>query len=158
MQEQAKIFLGRAVELCMQHIGAGYGGPFGALIVKDGRIISEGINLVISSKDPTAHAEITAIREACKKLNTFSLEGCTIYSSCEPCPMCLSAIYWARIGEIYYAADSEDAAAAGFDDAFLYKELKLPQAEHSIPAFRINIPEAKTVFERWCKSGEKIVY
>ena len=125
--EQQKTFMRRAIDLSRQKMNENCGGPFGAVIVKGDKIVAEGWNLVTSSNDPTAHAEVTAIRNACKALNTFELKGCDIYTSCEPCPMCLAAIYWAHLDGIYYANSRKDAAAIGFDDDFLYQEIPLPE-------------------------------
>lgn len=147
-----------AVTLSRRGMETKKGGPFGAVVVKDGKIISEGSNEVTSTNDPTAHAEVVAIRNACKALGTFSLEGCEIYCSCEPCPMCLSAIYWARISKIYFANTKHDAASIGFDDAFIYKELESKPEERSIPALKINEPEAKKVFDDWYAANEKTMY
>src|SRR5262245_29961376 len=125
------VFLREAIRLSIDKMQANEGGPFGAVIVRDGQIIGRGWNRVTSTNDPTAHAEIVAIRDACSRLKTFSLAGCEIYSSCEPCPLCLAAIFWARLDRIFYAATCEDAAAAGFDDGILYRELALPVANRS---------------------------
>lgn len=135
----------------------GGGGPFGAVIVKDGRVIAEGWNEVTSSNDPTAHAEIVAIRRACAAVSDFKLRGAIIYSSCEPCPMCLSAIYWSRLGAVYFASDRYQAAAAGFDDAFLYEEIVRPTPKRKMPSGFIPLDEASEVFEHWVKAG-KIAY
>ncbi len=135
-----------------------FGGPFGAIIVKDNEIIAEGFNNVTSSNDPTAHAEITAIRNACKKLNTFDLSGCELYTSCEPCPMCLAAIYWARIEKIYYANTKEDAANINFDDDFIYKEFEKNKFERSIPMEQLGRESAIKVFEEWAKKTDKVEY
>ena len=151
-------FLRRAVEISGEHMRAGLGGPFGAVIARDGEIIAEGSNCVTSANDPTAHAEVVAIREACQKLGTFDLSGCTIYASCEPCPMCLSAIYWARIGHIYYTNTREDAARIGFDDEHIYDEIAKPIAERSVPMTRIAMSEAEQIFEEWLKKEDKIPY
>ena len=145
-------FMGRAIELSRVHMRMGEGGPFGAVIVKDGRIISEGYNEVVSRKDPTAHAEIMAIRRATVKLDTFHLEGCEIYTSCEPCPMCLAALYWARIEKIYFANTAEDARNIGFDDKAFYQELQLPWAERQIPSQQLLRDQALAVFR---ESGRK---
>jgi tRNA(Arg) A34 adenosine deaminase TadA len=158
MQEQQKTFMHRAIELSRQKMEENCGGPFGAIVVKDGRIIGEGWNQVTSGNDPTAHAEVTAIRTACKTLGNFKLDGCEIYTSCEPCPMCLAAIYWARIGKIYYANTRKDAAAIGFDDDFLYREISLPEAERALPAQRLLAEEAKNVFDSWMKKTDKTAY
>ncbi|MGB0452844.1 MAG: nucleoside deaminase [Bacteriovoracaceae bacterium] len=148
----------KAISLSREKMNSNEGGPFGAVIVKDGEIIAEGWNKVTSSCDPTAHAEVTAIRNACQKLGTFSLEGCEIYTSCEPCPMCLAAIYWARIDKIYYANTRQDAAAIGFDDEFLYQEFKVEMEERKIPLQQIDRESAKEVFDEWSKKIDKIHY
>jgi tRNA(Arg) A34 adenosine deaminase TadA len=153
-----KEFMRRAVELSAQHMRKGAGGPFGAVIVKGGKVIAEGWNRVTSSNDPTAHAEVTAIRDACKVLGTFSLEGCEIYTSCEPCPMCLSAIYWARLDRIYFANTRQDAAAIGFDDDFLYREVPKPVEARSIPTVKLNVPEAAAIFAEWQAKPDKVCY
>ena len=152
------LFLRRAVEISGEHMRAGLGGPFGAVIVRDGEIVAEGSNCVTSANDPTAHAEVVAIREACRKLGTFDLSGCTIYASCEPCPMCLSAIYWARLGHVYYTNTREDAARIGFDDAHIYDEIAMPIEERSIPMTRIVMNEAEQIFEEWQQKEDKIAY
>src|SRR6187431_704447 len=128
-----EIFMKEAIELSINNVKSGKGGPFGAVIVKDGKIIARGANSVTSSNDPTAHAEVNAIREACKVLNTFQLENCEIYTSCEPCPMCLGAIYWARPRVVYYASSREDAARIGFDDSMIYNEMTLAIPDRRIP-------------------------
>jgi tRNA(Arg) A34 adenosine deaminase TadA len=151
-------FMRRAIAISREKMRDGAGGPFGAVVVKDGRIIGEGWNQVTSSNDPTAHAEVVAIRRACERLGSFSLAGAEIYASCEPCPMCLSAIYWARLGRIFFANNATDAAAIGFDDAFLYREVALPAAERSIPLFRLLPDEARAVFEEWTRKPDKIPY
>ena len=153
-----KEFMRRAVELSAERMREGAGGPFGAVIVKDGKVIAEGWNRVTSSNDPTAHAEVTAIRDACKALGTFSLAGCEIYTSCEPCPMCLSAIYWARLDRIYFANSREDAAAIGFDDEFLYREVPKPAEQRIIPTVRLALPEAAAVFTEWQAKPDKVRY
>jgi tRNA(Arg) A34 adenosine deaminase TadA len=139
-------------------MAAGAGGPFGAVIVKDGRIVGEGWNRVTSTNDPTAHAEVVAIREACRALGTFKLDGAVLYTSCEPCPMCLAATYWARIGRIVYANSRADAAAIGFDDDFLYREIPLPLEARSIPIVRALAGEAIRVFEDWAAKPDRIAY
>jgi guanine deaminase len=148
----------RAIELSRQHMKAGNGGPFGAVIVKDDKIIAEGWNRVTTYMDPTAHAEVTAIRDACKVLNRFNLSGCEIYTSCEPCPMCLAAIYWARIEKIYYANTRGDAAQIEFDDDFLYQELNLPIKQRKIPMIQVNHKEALAVFREWALKVDKMTY
>jgi len=147
-----------AIELSRRNIRAGNGGPFGAMIVRDGTVLARGTNLVTSNNDPTAHAEIVAIREACRQLGSFQLEGCELYSSCEPCPMCLGAIYWARLSAIYYANTRSDAAAIGFDDEFLYKELSVPLPERRIPMKQLLRSEALLVFKEWDEMENKIQY
>ena len=148
----------KAIQLALSNVSENYGGPFGAVVVKDGEIIGKGSNHVTQTNDPTAHAEIVAIREATKKIGSFSLEGCEIYASCEPCPMCLGAIYWSRIDKLYYAATKEDAAKAGFDDSVIYKEIDLPKDQRSIPSLQILREDAVKVFEDWNESGNKIPY
>ncbi len=147
----------RAIELAVKNVSGG-GGPFGAVIVKDGKVIAEGVNRVTSQNDPTAHAEIQAIRAACSALHTFDLSGCEIYSSCEPCPMCLGAIYWARLSHLYFAATKTDAAKAGFDDAFIYRELPLDIHSRTLPTDTLTLKEAQEPFEQWLKNAEKIEY
>jgi len=147
-----------AVELSARRMREGAGGPFGAVIVKDGKIIAEGWNKVTSTNDPTAHAEVSAIRSACAALKNFSLAGCDIYTSCEPCPMCLAAIYWARLDRIFFANSREDAAAIGFDDEFLYREVPKPIEERLIPTFRVGLPEAEAVFAEWQAKPDKVEY
>ncbi len=156
--EQQKEFMRRAIALSREKMNANEGGPFGAVIVRDDKIIGEGWNQVTSINDPTAHAEITAIRAACGVENNFSLEGCDIYTSCEPCPMCLGAIYWARIGRLYYANTRKDAAAIGFDDDFLYREVTLPLEKRTKETSRLLSGEAWAVFEEWEKKPDKIRY
>ena len=151
-------FLLRAIELARENIVNRAGGPFGAVVVKDGVIVAEGANHVTTHNDPTAHAEIVAIRNACRELNSFELSGCEIYSSCEPCPMCLAAIYWSRASKIYFAASREDAARAGFDDEFLYRELALPLAGRSLPIERLACVEADQPFQDWGHDLGKIRY
>ena len=147
-----------AINIALENIKGNKGGPFGALVVKDGKIIAKSPNTVTSSNDPTAHAEINAIRNACKELNTFDLSGCEIYSSCEPCPMCLSAIYWARISKLYYAADRFDAKNAGFDDSFIYNEISLKEKEKTIYIENIMKKEGQDPFELWKETDNKTQY
>jgi tRNA(Arg) A34 adenosine deaminase TadA len=147
-----------AIKLADDNLISKKGGPFGAIVVKDGKIVGKGSNSVTSTNDPTAHAEINAIRDACKNLNTFQLDDCEIYTSCEPCPMCLGAIYWARPKKVFFAASKHDASEAGFDDSFIYDEIKLPYEERKIPATQILQDEAKIVFEKWIKLENKIEY
>ena len=158
MCDQHRQLMMQAVEVSAEHMRNGAGGPFGAIVVKDGEIVSRGHNRVTSSNDPTAHAEVVAIREACATLGTFSLEGCVIYTSCEPCPMCLSAIYWARIDAIYYANSRKDAADIGFDDDHIYNEIPKDIAERAIPMRHIELREAHDVFEEWRNKPDKVPY
>lgn len=146
---EIKKYLQRAIALAEEGMNNGKGGPFGCVIVKDEAIVAEASNQVISDLDPTAHAEITAIRLACKALSSFQLEDCIVFSSSEPCPMCLGAIYWARPLKVYYACTRAEAADAGFDDDFIYREINLPQPERSIPFEQIALEEGKAVFEEW---------
>lgn len=152
-----KAFMHLAIDIATKNVENG-GGPFGAVIVKDNEIISQSFNTVTTSNDPTAHAEINAIRKACKAMETFDLSGCEIYSSCEPCPMCLSAIYWARIEKIYFAADRYDAANVGFNDSFIYNELSIPISERKIPIENLMKEEGQEPFELWRKSTIRIEY
>src|SRR6201997_3816427 len=131
------VFMQRAIQLAVENVRAAQGGPFAAVIVRDGEIVGEGANSVTTTNDPTAHAEVNAIRNACRALDTFTLKGCEIYTSCEPCPMCLAAIYWARCDAIFYGSSAADAAAAGFDDAFLYEEMKRPINQRKIPTVNL---------------------
>ena len=148
----------QAVELAFENVKAGRGGPFGALVVKDNQIVSSGVNLVTASNDPTAHAEINAIRRACQALGTFQLEGCEIYASCEPCPMCLGAICWSRPEAYYFCSTRADAAQAGFDDAFIYQQLQLPPEQQAIPARRLIVENGSTPFVEWSRSSQKVSY
>jgi tRNA(Arg) A34 adenosine deaminase TadA len=149
--------MARAIQLSEENIKKG-GGPFGAVVVKDNKIIAEGHNQVTTSIDPTAHAEITAIRNAAKVLNNFNLSGCTIYSSCEPCPMCLAAIYWAKIDKIYFGNTKKDAGQIGFSDDFIYKEIDKPLNKRSVPAYQLMNKEAKIAFKLWSEKNDKTVY
>ncbi len=157
MSDHQKFML-RAIEISHKRMSQGFGGPFGAVIVKNGEVIAEGYNKVTSANDPTAHAEISAIREACEKLDTFNLEGCEIYTSCEPCPMCLSAVYWARLDRLYFSNTREDAAAIGFDDAHIYDEIPKELGDRKIPTIRLELDEAKHVFEAWDEKEDKVEY
>ena len=150
-------FMIKAIELSIKSVGSGTG-PFGAVIVKDNKIISEGFNIVTSSNDPTSHAEIVAIRKACKDLNNFSLEGCDLYTTCEPCPMCLSAIYWAKIEKIYYANTRNDAKKIDFSDAMIYEELNKTIKDRTIPMHQIMRDEALKAFDLWDKKEDKVKY
>ncbi|PID93347.1 MAG: tRNA-specific adenosine deaminase [Bacteroidetes bacterium] len=151
-------FLRKAIAIAEANMESLEGGPFGAVIVKDGEIIATGNNKVTSAHDPSAHAEVVAIRNACKKLNDFQLTGCELYSSCEPCPMCLGAIYWARLDRIYYAASREDAAHAGFDDSFIYQEIPHSPEKRSIVATQALQEEAVKVFKKWIHLADKTEY
>jgi guanine deaminase len=151
-------FLQQAIELAAENVKTGKGGPFAAIITKDDKIIAKGTNLVTTSHDPTAHAEISTIRNACKVLNNFQLDGCTIYSSCEPCPMCLGAIYWARLKRLVFAADKCQAEKAGFDDAFIYKEIILPYEQRKLTTERLVLPEDNSPFALWINNNAKIEY
>jgi tRNA(Arg) A34 adenosine deaminase TadA len=150
-------FMLRAIELSISSAN-GTGGPFGCVIVKDDKIIAEGLNKVTFSNDPTAHAEIVAIREACKKLNTFNLSGCGLYASCEPCPMCLSAIYWSHVDNIFYANTREDAKKINFDDSLIYSEISKKNEDRKIPIKQMLRDEALKAFEIWNKKTDKIEY
>jgi len=152
------VFMERAIALATENVTSGRGGPFGAVIVRDGEIVATGANLVTATNDPTAHGEIVAIRNACAALGTFQLLGCDIYTSCEPCPMCLAAIYWARCDAIFYGNSAADAAAAGFDDAFLYEELKRPVSKRKIPAMSLLSEKAITSFDAWRAQAGRIDY
>ena len=155
--EDKKKFMAKAIELSINSANT-VGGPFGSVIVKDNKIISEGSNQVTSSNDPTAHGEVVAIREACKKLNTFDLSGCEIYTSCEPCPMCLSAIYWSRLDKIYYANTREDAKNIDFDDSFIYLEIPKKISDRKINMSQMLRDDALKAFEIWSKKTDKIKY
>ena len=151
-------FLHEAIRLSLEKSQAGEGGPFGAVIVKDGKVVGQGWNRVTSTNDPTAHAEITAIRDACRRLGTFSLAGCEIYTSCEPCPMCLAAIYWARLDRVYYAATRQDAAAIGFDDSRIYDELAMDIGDRSVPMVQDFHEEACEAFRVWLQKVDRTPY
>ena len=155
--DQHQKFMRKAIALSLQNLKKG-GGPFGAVIVKDNKVIATGVNRVTSHNDPTAHAEIVAIRSATRKLGSFNLQGCTIYTSCEPCPMCLAAIYWAHLDKIYYANTKTDAKNIGFDDSFIYDEIALDPNLRKIETTRLLAAEAITAFERWTEMDEKMEY
>jgi tRNA(Arg) A34 adenosine deaminase TadA len=155
---EKEAFMRRALALAREGMNGNAGGPFGAVIVKDGRIVGEGWNRVTSTNDPTAHAEVVAIREACRALGSFDLSGAEIYASCEPCPMCLAAIYWARIGRIYYANTREGAARIGFDDDHIYREFARPMEKRAIPMERLLAREAEADFAAWMKKEDKVKY
>ncbi|MCL4229464.1 nucleoside deaminase [Candidatus Dependentiae bacterium] len=150
-------FMQCAIELSMQNVLEG-GGPFGAVVVKNGIIIAEGVNRVTRDNDPTAHAEIVVIRHACNQVGSFQLTGCTVYSSCEPCPMCLGALYWARVDTVYFANTKQDAAAIDFDDSFIYTQISLPTHTRSIPFIHLDVPQARKAFVLWKNKIDKICY
>lgn len=156
--QQHEKFMRMAIGLSEKNVTEELGGPFGAVVVKDGKVIAKSGNKVTSTNDPTAHAEVSAIRMACKKLKTFDLTGCVIYTSCEPCPMCLSAIYWSRINTIYYANTKVDAANIGFDDQFIYEELEKPMAARSLPIQQMLRDEALQAFKLWEQSSMRVTY
>jgi guanine deaminase len=151
-------FMMRAIQLSIENVRLGRGGPFGAVVVKDDHILAEGSNQVTSRNDPTAHAEILAMRAACSKLGVFELHGCEIYTSCEPCPMCLGAIYWARLSRIYFANAAADASRIGFDDSLIYREIPLPPAQRAIPMIQMMREQALSAFHAWQEKPNKIVY
>jgi guanine deaminase len=152
------VFMEKAIALATENVTSGSGGPFGSLIVRDEKIIAIGVNLVTATNDPTAHAEVMAIRNACKALDSFQLNGCQIYASCEPCPMCLAAIYWARCEAIFYGISAADAAAVGFDDAFLYEEMRRPMDQRTIPAVNLMREQAISSFHAWRAHAGRIEY
>jgi len=156
--EEKENFMRQAIRLSIDSMRAGNGGPFGAIIVKDGKVIARGFNKVTSTNDPTAHAEVVAIREACEALGSFQLSGCEIYTSCEPCPMCLGAIYWARPDKMYFANTKIDAAAIGFDDQFIYNEIELNVACRQLPTEQLLHEEALIAFQEWQQKTDKIEY
>lgn len=151
-------FMSKAIELSIENVRSGRGGPFAAVVVKDGKIIAQGTNLVTSTNDPTAHAEIVAIREASRALGDFQLGGCEMYTTCEPCPMCLGAIYWARPAKVYFASTGKDAAAHGFDDAFIFEELQRPLDGRRIPMVQLMREEALAAFRAWDEKADRIEY
>lgn len=151
-------FMARAIRLSVENVRAGRGGPFGCVIVKDGSVVAEGVNQVTATNDPTAHAEVLAIRRACQKLGCFELRGCDLYTSCEPCPMCLSAIYWARIDRVYFASLAADAAKIGFDDSAIYGEIAKPRSERKIPMVQMMREESLATFRAWEENPGKILY
>ncbi len=151
-------FMAKAIELSIENVRSGKGGPFAAVIVKEGKVIAQGTNRVVSSNDPTAHAEIVAIREACRVLGHFQLTGCEIYTTCEPCPMCMAAIYWARPAKVYFASTGEDAARYGFDDAHIHEQLRLAPAQKKIPMVQIMRDQALKAFPLWEQKTDKIEY
>jgi guanine deaminase len=151
-------FMRRVIEVALENVRTLQGGPFGALIVRNGRVLAEGSNRVTTAIDPTAHAEIVAIRKACRVLGDFQLTGCDLYTTCEPCPMCLSAIYWSRMTRVFYACVAADAAAAGFDDAFIYQELQRPLNERRLPMKQLLREESLAIFSLWSRQENKISY
>ena len=151
-------FMARAIQLSIDNVRSGRGGPFGAVVVKNGSIVAEGANQVTSTNDPTAHAEMVAIREACRKLAAFDLEACEIYTSCEPCPMCLGAIYWARLSRVYFANADADASQVGFDDSLIYRELAQPHSQRKIPMIQMMRDAALAAFRAWEERPNKIEY
>lgn len=158
MTQQHQQLMRQAIAAALQNVQEGKGGPFGALVVKDGQVIAVGTNGVTTTNDPTAHAEVVAIRRACSVLGTFQLTGCELYTTCEPCPMCLGAIYWARPDKVYYASTQHDAAQVGFDDAFIYDEIATPYQQRRIPFEQLLPNESAVIFEAWTQSVGKIAY
>lgn len=158
MTEKDKIFMERAIELAQKAVDSEMGGPFGCVVVKDGEIIAEGHNSVTGTNDPTAHAEVVAIRKACEAIGEFQLEGCTIYTSCEPCPMCFGAIYWARPDKVYFGCTRHDAARIDFDDQFIYDELEKDMDNLKIPFENMMRKDAKRIFDKWADKIDKIKY
>lgn len=151
-------YLRETIRMAAENVRSGRGGPFASLIVKDGRVVGRGTNRVTSSSDPTAHAEVVAIRDACARLDSFQLDGCTVYCSSEPCPMCLAALYWARPERIYFANGREAAAAAGFDDTYIYEELEKPLGARGLRFRRIEVPDAEEPFRLWADKEDKVEY
>ncbi len=151
-------FMQQAIRLAVENVRSGTGGPFAALVVRNGEILSSGVNQVTGTLDPTAHAEIVAIRAACRAAASFQLAGCELYTTCEPCPMCMGAIYWARLSKLYYAATRDDAAAAGFDDSFIYAQLAVPIESRAIPMTQLQRDQALEAFREWERSATKIKY
>ena len=151
-------YMARAIELALENVRSGKGGPFGAVVVKDGAILATGTNLVTSAKDPTAHAEVVAIRGACSILGAFQLSGCDLYSTSEPCPMCLGAVYWAHLDRVFYGSTAADAAAAGFDDAFIYRELSISVHDRKIPFVSLMRAECLACFDEWTAKSDRVAY
>ncbi|KIC91613.1 nucleoside deaminase [Flavihumibacter sp. ZG627] len=158
MTSEQENYLQLAIQQSDKGMEDGHGGPFGCVIVKDGKVLVATHNKVLSTNDPTAHAEVVAIREACRLLNDFQLTGCELYASCEPCPMCMGAIYWARPGKVYFAATKRDAADAGFDDSFIYEEMDVDYGDRKIPFIYLSLEAAKQVFEKWKAKTDKVLY
>ncbi|MFZ0561191.1 MAG: nucleoside deaminase [Terriglobales bacterium] len=157
-QHMDNAFMARAIQLSLDNVHSGNGGPFGCVIVKEEKVVAEGVNRVTATNDPTAHAEVLAIRQACQRLDCFELRGCDLYTSCEPCPMCLGAIYWARIEKVYFGNLAEDAAMIGFDDSAIYAEITQPHAERKIPLIQMMREEALAAFRAWQEHPGKILY
>jgi guanine deaminase len=155
---EAEALMRRAIALSGERMRAGLGGPFGAIVARNGIILAEGFNQVTSTRDPTAHAEVVAIRQACHQIGSFTLSGCELYTSCEPCPMCLGAIYWARLDRVYYANTRSDAAAIGFDDDAIYREFAKPIPARSLAFIHMPLPEGQAIFEEWLAKPDKIPY
>jgi tRNA(Arg) A34 adenosine deaminase TadA len=158
MNDRQMYFMKMAIALSLEGMESGKGGPFGCIIVKDGKVLGKGYNSVLETNDPTAHAEIVAIRDACSYLGDFQLNGCEVYTSCEPCPMCMGAIYWARPDRVFYANTKQDAAEVGFDDHFIYRELEIPPDSRKIPFTQILQEEAHEVFKKWVLKENKTLY
>lgn len=156
MEKEA--WMGKAVQIALENVLSSHGGPFGAIVVKEGKIVGTGSNEVTATNDPTAHAEVQAIRDACRNLNTFQLDECELYTSCEPCPMCLGAIYWARPRIVYFAGTKEDAAQIGFDDQFIYEQIGVPYENRSIPFQQIKPANGLSPFEAWAASQNRVEY
>lgn len=158
MQTEQQIWMTKAVQLALENVRQSRGGPFGAIVVKHGQIVGTGRNEVTATNDPTAHAEVQAIRDACRRLGTFQLADCELYTSCEPCPMCLGAIYWARPKAVYYACTKQDAAKSGFDDQFIYEQIGVPLENRTIPFIQIQPDNCRSPFETWMQSQDKVEY
>ncbi len=158
MEAYIQQFLQDAIDLSREGMQSGHGGPFGCVIVKEGKIIGKGCNQVLARHDPTAHAEIIAIRDACQRMNAFSLKDCELYTSCEPCPMCMAAIYWARISKVYFCNSKQDAADIGFDDSFISRQLKLPFSQRKVSVQQIRSEDALQVFKEWENKPDKMMY
>jgi len=154
----SSVFMARAIQLSIENVRSGKGGPFGAVVAKDGSIIAEGVNQVTAINDPTAHAEVLAIRQACRQLGMFELKSCELYTSCEPCPMCLGAIYWARLTRVYFGSFAADASQAGFDDSFIYREITKPHAQRGIPMIQMMREDAVAAFQVWKEKPDKTPY
>jgi tRNA(Arg) A34 adenosine deaminase TadA len=151
-------FMARAIQLSIENVRSGRGGPFGAVVVREDKVIAEGVNQVTARNDPTAHAEVLAIRQACEKLGRFELKGCQLYASCEPCPMCMGAIYWARLSCVYFANFASDASQVGFDDSAIYREISQPHAQREIPMIQMMREEALAAFRAWEAKSDKLRY